>query len=78
VASGLTQAVSSGGIPNNAGYYCASDIGVPNGYGAYNSGNVASKGPIVTNAPEPACVALLGVGLFALGLINVNRAFSQF
>jgi PEP-CTERM motif len=51
----------NGFIANSDGYFFASDIGIPNGQGGFNTGNVAAIGgqPV----PEPASMALLGAGL---------------
>jgi hypothetical protein len=57
-------------ILNDAQYYFASDIGIPAGGGSYTTGNVASQGSGVSSVPEPAAVALLGMGFLMLGLVR--------
>ena len=46
---------------NAAGYYFSADIGIPNGSGGYNTGDVAAS--TVTTVPLPPAAALLGSAL---------------
>jgi hypothetical protein len=65
-------------IPNGSGYYFASDIGVSDGKGGFNTFNVATSVPGVPgpppNVPEPTSVVLIATGL-ACGELFRRRRF---
>jgi hypothetical protein len=68
-ASGISVSnfVANGTLP---GYYFAADLIGPAG----GSGSIASKGPSQSVAmPEPVSMALLGAGIFGIGMIRRHR-----
>jgi hypothetical protein len=61
-------------VTNVAGYFFASDIGVLQTNGTFQTGNVASNGPTTPQSvPEPISIALMGVGLLGLGSTRRRR-----
>lgn len=68
VAGGITPASF---VKNGNSLFFATDIGGTNG----KTGDVAAPTgvPVTPSVPEPASVAILGVGMFALGLIRRRR-----
>lgn len=75
----LNSLTASDFIANNAGYYFASDIGVPQTSGAFSTGviggNTNGQAP-PPRVPEPSTVILMSAGIGALAWVRRNRTSS--